>query len=51
MKFYVLSVMVKTFVFNGILLYLVYVLIVFWKSLKYVTLGPTYGTKDEFPKI
>jgi len=44
--------MVKAFVFLGIfLLYLVYALIVFWKSLKYVILGPKDGTKDEFPKI
>jgi hypothetical protein len=40
----VLSIMVKAFVFIGIfLLYLVYALIVFWKSLRYVILGP----KDE----
>jgi hypothetical protein len=37
-KFYVLCVMVRAFVFLGILLYLVYALIVFWKSLKYVIL-------------
>jgi len=43
--------MVKAFVFLGILLYLVYALIVFWKSLRYVILGSKDGTKDEFPKI
>jgi hypothetical protein len=43
--------MVNTFVFIGILLYLVYVLIVFWKSLRHVILGPKNGTKDEFLKI
>ncbi len=49
-KFYVLCVMVKAFVFIGILLYLVHALIIFWKSLRYVTLRLENGTKDEFPK-
>jgi hypothetical protein len=37
-KLYVLCVMVRAFVFLGILLYLVYALIVFWKYLSYVIL-------------
>jgi hypothetical protein len=43
--------MVRAFVFIGILLYLIYALIIFWKSLRYVTFGLEDGTKDEFPKI
>jgi hypothetical protein len=50
-KFYVLCVMVRAFLFLGIPLYLVYALIVFWKSLRYVISKLEDGTKDEFPKI